>query len=309
MATPKTFNDETLLRTALYNLLENDTELFNAIMESTLNVSEWLAGSWSPTYVATNQFTLPGDHTEAYAPGRRVRAHLSSGYVYSHVIEVSFSAGTGNSTITLADDVLNGTLDEVALGIISSRPTTSLPVLKALNLDPILLSNWQTDYDEYTVLKQDALNSDGKGKDLLYKYVFPNNVISVMYTQILLPFSGYDLQFTFPYRMSDSDSGDVFWQVFFRFVSNNEAYSEIADWSAWDAVDESYVSFIDSPSEYINQRNLISLDNIIIPHDSYSEFDTLQIALRRYGSDSSDTHGGNAEIDDSIMIIPVLNLE
>jgi hypothetical protein len=303
MAEPKTFNDETLLRTALYDLLANDTELFNAIVDGTLNVSEWLAGSWTPTYVATNQFILPGDHTAAYVPGRRVRAHLSTGYVYSHVTAVSFSAGTGNSTITLADDVLNGTLDEVALGIISSRPTSSLPVEKPLELEPILLTSWQTDPDQYTVLKQDAHDSAGKGKDLFYKYVFPAGVLSIMYSQIMLPFSGYDLQLILPYRMSTSASGGVFWQVCWKEVSTNEADAELTAWAAFfDSLD----NITDTPSATANQRNLISGQNLVIPSTAYNANGTLKLALMRQGTHENDTHAGDAEVYDSIVLVPVL---
>lgn len=139
MAVPNTFNDETLLRQALYDLLANDTTLFNLIAEATLNASEWLVSSWTPSYVATNKFTLPGDHTEAYLTGRRVRAHLSSGYVYSHVTEASFSVITGDTSITLSDSVLNSSIDEVSLGIISPRPSTSLPVEQPTYHDLIYL--------------------------------------------------------------------------------------------------------------------------------------------------------------------------
>ena len=306
MASPNTFNDDTLLRKALYDLLANDTTLFNLISEASLNASEWLVSSWTPVYAAENQFTMPGDHSDAYAPGRRVRAHLDSGYVYSHVTEASFSAATGDTTITLHDSVLNSSLDEVALGIISPRPTNSLPIENPRIMAPIHLSTWQTPPDEYTVLSQDASDSDGKGNELLYKYVFPASLNTGMYTQIMMPISGYDLRLYFPYRMSASNGGDVCWRFLYRAVANGEAYAEIADLAAWEAADDGVVEEFITPSPTINVRNVISGSPFIIPASAYAANDTLQIALMRQGISSGDTHTGDAEVDDAIMLVPML---
>ena len=167
----------------------------------------------------------------------------------------------------------------------------------------IPLKFWQTDPDQYTVLEQSIDDPDGKGEDLLYKYVFPAGVFSAMFTQVLLPFSGYNLQMNIPYRMSTSYSGNVAWYLYYRTVSANESYSEIANWAAWAAADDATSIYSDTPSASANQRNLISGQNLISPSSAYSLNDTLQLALCRT---AGSTHTGNAEVDDSILIIPVL---
>ncbi|KMY67124.1 hypothetical protein AAU61_14450 [Desulfocarbo indianensis] len=127
MAAPNTFDDNTLLRQALYDLLANDTELFNWISQAVVNASEWLTGSWTPSYLAADSFSLPGDQRGAYLPGRGVRAHLAGGYVYAHAAGAEFDPDAGETVITLSAGVLDESLDETALGIISPGVGSALP--------------------------------------------------------------------------------------------------------------------------------------------------------------------------------------
>jgi hypothetical protein len=180
---------------------------------------------------------------------------------------------------------------------------TDAQIAAAIPVAPIPLNNWQTDPGQYTVLKQDAHDSAEKGKDLFYKYVFPAGVLSIMYSQIMLPFSGYDLQLIVQYRMSTSASGGVFWQVCWKEVSTNEADAELTTWAAfYDSLD----NITDTPSATANQRNLISGQNLVIPSTAYNANGTLKLALMRQGTHENDTHAGDAEVYDSIVLVPVL---
>ena len=227
------------------------------------------------------------------------------------------AGGGALSSITITDATLNGSLGGAAIkdeDDMVSNSATAVPTQQSVKayvqslipMAPIPLTNWQTDPNQYTVLAQDAADSDSKGQDLLYKYVFPADTYTVMYTQILLPFGGYDLQFCFSYRMSTSNSGNVLWTIYSRTVSIDETYTEIANWSAWAVVDDRSNSRLDTPSSTANKCNLISGAELVIPSTAYSAYDTLQLAFRRYGTDPSDTHTGDAEVDDAITLVPVL---
>jgi hypothetical protein len=146
---PNVFSDATILRTALYDLLANDAELFSQIAVATIAATEWLANSWTPTYVSASSFTVPADQTAQYLVGRAVRAHLASGYVKAYVQAASFSAGTGLTTVTLDAAVLTNTLDETRLGILNpgaSAPSDLAPKTWAQNLvatRPRLVTSWR----------------------------------------------------------------------------------------------------------------------------------------------------------------------
>lgn len=66
------------------------------------------------TYVAANQFSVAGNQTADFHAGRRVKAELTGGNVYSTISGSVFAAGT---TVTLYDSELDNTLTKVWYGI------------------------------------------------------------------------------------------------------------------------------------------------------------------------------------------------
>ena len=200
---------------------------------------------------------------------------------------------------------VQGTLDGMQsnLDTMSAEITaTNAAITSAIPAAPLPLMSWQTDPDQYTVLSQDAYDNDGLGKDLLYKYIFPPGTWTAMYTQVLMPFNGYGLDFTIPYRMSISASGAVVWRVYYRVLSIDESYTEITNWAGWAAVDDAVLTMTHTPPATANRRDGTSL---VIPASAYNAYDTIQIALVRDGGSASDTHPGYAEVDDSLVIVPV----
>ena len=183
------------------------------------------------------------------------------------------------------------------------RSSVETLIEAATPVTPVNLLFWQTDQDEYTVQCMDTFDSDGLGKDLIYHYAFAPASDTIMYTQERIPFDGYDLEFRMRYTMGDSGSGDVHWTLYIDTVSNGSSknpVTSLADWAA--DHDHSYTS-VDTPSAVSRTyKELI----FTIPSSAYSAGDTLKIALKRTGSDASDTHTAKALIEDAIVLVPVL---
>lgn len=237
--------------------------------------------------------------------------------------DIALTQTLTNKTLTsptLTSPVLNtgvsGTavLDEDDMASDSATQLTTQQSQKAyidtqdqslVNAAPIQLTNWQTDPDQYTVEEQSMADPDGNGEDLLYKYVFPAGTFAAMYCSVLVPITGYNWQVVFPYRMSTSAAGTVIWTIYYRAVATGESYPEITDWTGWAAVDDGYDSITDTPSSTANNRNLISGTDLQIPSAAVpSQYMTLQLALVRSGG--TDTHTGDAEVSDCIILLPVL---
>lgn len=88
---------------------------------------QWLASGLTPTFVSTTSFTLAGDQTTAFHPGRRVKTTNSGGTVYSYIKTSVFGALT---TVTVVNDgagVLDSGLSAVSLGLLTTDdPSTPL---------------------------------------------------------------------------------------------------------------------------------------------------------------------------------------
>ena len=94
------------------------TDNLRGINDTTVTIDQWVAGP-TPTYVSATSFTLAGDQTPTFTPGRRVKTTNSGGTVYSTILSSAFASVT---TITLAND--SGTLDSglsaVSYGLIAA---------------------------------------------------------------------------------------------------------------------------------------------------------------------------------------------
>ncbi len=76
---------------------------------SSSSFGEWTATGLTPTYQSTTSFTVPGNQTLVFAANGRVKTINTGGTIYSTIQSVSYSAGTGLTTIVVASD--SGTLD------------------------------------------------------------------------------------------------------------------------------------------------------------------------------------------------------
>jgi len=81
---------------------------------------QWNVGA-TPTFVSTVSFTLVGDVTAEYQPGRRIRCTDAS-TLYGVIVDSAFTSLT-TVTVALDSGVLSGSLTAVSVGIIT--PTNS----------------------------------------------------------------------------------------------------------------------------------------------------------------------------------------
>lgn len=85
-----------------------------------------------PSYASANSFTLTGDQTAAFQPGRRAQMTLGSGFVYGTITAAVYGALT---TVTLAMDStpLDASLSAVALSFFTVTPNALPPTLEYVN--------------------------------------------------------------------------------------------------------------------------------------------------------------------------------
>lgn len=104
-------------------------ENITGVSSSTPTQDEWVLQSTVPTYISATQFSVPGDQTETFTVGRRVRAVCTGGVRYGYI---SVSAFTTLTTVTLVIDSgsLDSGLSAVSVGLLSSD-NSSVPWLKS----------------------------------------------------------------------------------------------------------------------------------------------------------------------------------
>lgn len=102
------------------------------VNDTATSVDQWAVSGLTPTFVSGTSFTLVGDQTTAFHPGRRIRTTNSGGTIYSYIATSVFGALT---TITTVNDSgsLDAGLSAVALGILT-KVDPSIPLLSTVAL-------------------------------------------------------------------------------------------------------------------------------------------------------------------------------
>lgn len=101
---------------------EDNVATINDVSAET-SVDQWLPTNLVPTFINSTSFSVPGDRTSEFVPGRRVKTANNSGTAYSTILTSAFTSLT---TVTVSNDspgVLDAGLNSVSLGIIT--PTNS----------------------------------------------------------------------------------------------------------------------------------------------------------------------------------------
>lgn len=96
------------------------------INDASVTIDQWVGSGLTPTYVSAVSFTLSGDQTTAFHPGRRLKTTNSGGSIYSTIISSAFGALT---TVTVVNDsgVLDSGLSAVSYGLLTAtNPSTPL---------------------------------------------------------------------------------------------------------------------------------------------------------------------------------------
>ena len=98
--------------------------------------AEWLVQNDTPTYVSAMSFTVPGNRTNVYSPGRRVQATGTTAPGYT--VEGTISSSTAGSTTTTVDVTwdsgsIDSTVDQVAVGILQNQLSSIQSAISALS--------------------------------------------------------------------------------------------------------------------------------------------------------------------------------
>jgi len=99
--------------------------------------SEWIKPSLTFTYVDSTSFKVEGNQTDIYAPYRRLKInHSTSATGYTHVVSATYDDTNDETTVTVADAVIQSDLVSVEHSIIhSDRSKDSLP--RNINADTV----------------------------------------------------------------------------------------------------------------------------------------------------------------------------
>jgi hypothetical protein len=99
---------------------------------------QWNVSALTPSYISANSFSFSGDTTVTYHVGRRIKALVSSGYIYGTITNSAFSTGTTTVTVLTDTGILDSGLSRVDLGILTynnhSVPNVYAPVIFGKNL-------------------------------------------------------------------------------------------------------------------------------------------------------------------------------
>jgi hypothetical protein len=99
-------------------LTDNDITGVNDVSSSS-TVDQWIVGP-TPTYVSATSFSLAGNQTVIFEPGRRIKLTLGASTVYATIATSTFGAAT---TVTIAADgatAIDNTLSGVSYAVLSS---------------------------------------------------------------------------------------------------------------------------------------------------------------------------------------------
>lgn len=97
----------------------------SGINDNTIVVDQWVVYQAPPTFVSATSFTVAGDQTQTFQPGRRLKTTNTGGTVYSTIAASTYLAP--NTTVTVVNDsgVLDSGLSVVAYGVISAQSTSA----------------------------------------------------------------------------------------------------------------------------------------------------------------------------------------
>ena len=90
--------------------------------------AEWLPVNASFTFVSTTQFSMAGDMTPTFQPGRRMQATVSAGTIYGTVTSASLSNNVTTVTVSCDSGSLDSGLSAVSVGMLNqTNPSLPLP--------------------------------------------------------------------------------------------------------------------------------------------------------------------------------------
>jgi hypothetical protein len=98
--------------------IDNVTGINDPATAST--VDQWVLFGAAPTYVSATSFTVAGDQTATFQPGRRIKSTNTAGTVYSTIVASSFGASTTVTVVNDGSGALDAGLSAVSYGFLSA---------------------------------------------------------------------------------------------------------------------------------------------------------------------------------------------
>jgi len=106
--------------------LQRTIDDVSGVNDTTVAADQWVVYQGVPTYVSATSFTVPGDQTQIFQVGRRVKTTNTGGTAYGTITNSVYSAPNTTVTVENTSGVLDSGLSSVSYGLISVLDT-SLP--------------------------------------------------------------------------------------------------------------------------------------------------------------------------------------
>lgn len=104
----------------------------SGVNDPAATITEWVGGP-TPTYVSANSFTLVGDQTTAFTPGRRLKFTITAGSAYGTIYTSAFATVTTVTMVMDSTGNLDSGLSSVSYGFQHST-NPSIPAVAQVTL-------------------------------------------------------------------------------------------------------------------------------------------------------------------------------
>lgn len=98
--------------------VQRTIDYVSGINDSTASIDQWVAFAGVPTFVSATSFTVPGDQTQTFQFGTRLKTVNTGGVVYSTVVRSVFAATTTTVTVVNDSGALDSGLSSISVGLI-----------------------------------------------------------------------------------------------------------------------------------------------------------------------------------------------
>lgn len=103
----------------------------SGINDSAAAADQWVVYAGTPTFVSANSFTVPGDQTQTFSFGTRLRTVNTAGVIYATVVRSVFSGSATTVTVLTDSGALDVGLSAVSTGLVTAQ-NPSIPGTVAL---------------------------------------------------------------------------------------------------------------------------------------------------------------------------------
>lgn len=93
----------------------------SGVNDSSSTISQWVASGFTPTFISSTSFSLPGDATAVFTPYRRIQVIENSGVVYGTILTSVFSGGITAVTVSMDTTALDSGMSIVNVSFLTSQ--------------------------------------------------------------------------------------------------------------------------------------------------------------------------------------------